>query len=58
MDLVTSSLFSSLTIADDYACETPEVRCLNDHTFLLINPDIPVRKVVDDAYIQCKPELN
>ncbi|WP_231568821.1 hypothetical protein [Pantoea rodasii] len=56
--LVAGALLSSAVPADDRAFETPEIRCLNDHTIPLIPSNIPAKKVVDDAYAQCKPELD
>lgn len=56
--LVAGSLLSSAVLADDRSFETPEVRCLNDHTIPLIPSNIPAKNVVDDAYAQCKPELD
>lgn len=51
-------LVSSAAIADNQSFYTPEVRCLNDHTIPYIETSIPPKKIVDDAYAQCEPELN
>jgi len=51
-------LLSGGALADDRSFETPEVKCLNDHTIPFIETSIPPKKVVDDAYAQCKPELD
>ncbi|WP_236722702.1 hypothetical protein [Pantoea latae] len=51
-------LFSVVAVADDRSFEPPEVRCLNDHTIPLIKTTIPAKKLVDDAWVQCKPELD
>ncbi|PXV73649.1 MULTISPECIES: hypothetical protein [Pantoea] len=51
-------LLSMTAIADDRSFETPEVKCLNDHTIPLIKSDIEPKKIVDEAYVACKPELD
>ncbi|QDY42242.1 hypothetical protein [Candidatus Pantoea soli] len=51
-------LLSGVSLADDRSFETPEAKCLNDHTIPFIETDIPPKKVVDEAYIICKPELD
>jgi hypothetical protein len=56
--LLSGILVSSAVMADGQSFYTPEVRCLNDHTIPFIETRIPPKKVVDDAYAQCKPELN
>ena len=56
--LVTGVLLSSSVLADARSFETPEVRGLNDHTLPFISSKIPAKKVVDDAYVQCTPELD
>jgi hypothetical protein len=56
--LFTGAFLSMSAAADDKAFGTPETRCLNDHTIPFINSTIPAKKVVDDAYVQCKPELD
>lgn len=45
-------------MADDMSFETPEIKCLNDHTIPFIESDIPAKKIVDEAYVICKPELD
>lgn len=56
--LLSGILVSSTVIADAQTFYTPEIRCLNDHTIPFIQSDIPPKKVVDDAYVKCQPELN
>jgi len=56
--LLAGTLLSAAALADDRSFETPEVRCLNDHTIPLIKSDIEPKKIVDEAYVTCKPELD
>lgn len=55
---LSGMLISLTAIADDRAFETPEVKCLNDHTIPFIKSDIQPQKIVDEAYVTCKPELD
>lgn len=55
---LSGMLVSSSAIADGQRFYTPEVRCLNDHTIPFIETSTPAKSVVDDAYAQCKSELN
>ncbi|WP_370463619.1 hypothetical protein [Pantoea sp. B9002] len=56
--LISMITVSGAAIAGDQAFYTPEVRCLNDHTIPYITSDIPAQKVVDEAYVKCKPQLD
>lgn len=55
--LVTGVLLSSSVLADARSFETPEVRCLNDHTLPFISSKIPAKKVVDDAHVNARRNL-
>ncbi|MGP0152572.1 MULTISPECIES: hypothetical protein [Pantoea] len=51
-------LYPALAFSDTPGFMTPEVECLNDNTIPFISTKIPAQKIVDDAYIKCKPELD
>lgn len=55
---LSGMLFSMTVVAEDRSFETPEVKCLNDHTIPLIKSEIPPKEIVDKAYLTCRPELD
>ena len=55
---LSGMLFSMTAVADDRSFETPEVKCLNDHTIPFIKSEIPPEESVDKAYVICRPELD
>ncbi|WP_241773156.1 hypothetical protein [Pantoea sp. CFSAN033090] len=54
---LSGMLLSMTAISDDRSFETPEVKCLNHQTIPFIKSDIQPKKIVDEAYVTCKPEL-
>ncbi|PZL95120.1 hypothetical protein CKF43_09335 [Pantoea graminicola] len=56
--LLAGALLSAAATAGDRSFETPEVRCLNDHTIPFIKSEVPPKEIVDKAYVVCKPELD
>lgn len=55
---LSGMLLSMMVIADDRSFETPEVKCLYEHTIPFIKSEVPPKEIVDEAYVTCKPELD
>ncbi|MDJ0088088.1 hypothetical protein [Pantoea allii] len=50
--------YPALAFSNTPGFMTPEVECLNNNTIPFISTTTPANKIVEDAYIKCKPELD
>lgn len=51
-------LASTGAFAENRSFESPEIRCLNDHTLPFIDGELSAQVIVDDAFVRCKDPID